>query len=108
VAPKHVIVELASHLWKRGGHGWMLDSMRELAEGVLEEGAMATRSADGYFFPEQEEASARSRNEWHTPAGDSHTTILLMKFWSKILDTFLLNHCIYKIFEGLLCVIGKL
>jgi hypothetical protein len=33
----HVKVELG-HIHEEGGHGWMLDSVRELAEGVLEEG----------------------------------------------------------------------
>jgi hypothetical protein len=53
------MVELASDLWKRGGNGWMLDSVRELAEGVLEEGAMAARFADGYFSLEQEVAAGK-------------------------------------------------
>jgi hypothetical protein len=38
----------------------MLDWVRELAEGVLEEGTMAAGSADGYLSKERE-AAARKR-----------------------------------------------
>jgi hypothetical protein len=65
---------------------------------------MAARLADGYFYLVRE-AAARKRVQLATVTNDmllQVIPILLMKYWSKILDTLLLNHCICKIFECLL------